>query len=82
MSAANLGNFNKIHLEEAEAFAAKLLRKRAENFGISEYADEAEIVNSEVYNVVKGWYTTGRLFDVSMQIPAGLIPGWKRREKA
>jgi N-methylhydantoinase A len=82
LSAANLGNFNKIHLEEAEAFAAKLLRKRAENFGISEYADEAEIVNSEVFNVVNGWYTTGRLFDVSMQIPAGLIPGWKGREKA
>jgi len=82
LSAANLGNLNKIHLEEAEAFAAKLLRKRAEDFGISEYADEAEIVNSEVFNVVNGWYTTGRLFDVSMQIPAGLIPGWKRREKA
>lgn len=82
LSAANLGNLNKIHLEEAEALAAKLLKERAEDFGISEYADEAEIVNSEVFNVVNGWYTSGRLFDVDMQIPAGLIPEWRRRERA
>ncbi len=75
-------NLNKISLDEAETLAAELLGKRAKDFGISEYADEAEIVNSEVFNVVNGWYTTGRLFDVNMQIPAGLIPEWKRREKA
>lgn len=73
-------NLNKISLDEAETLAADLLRERAKDFGISEYADEAEIVNSEVFNVVNGWYTTGRLFDVNMQIPAGLIPEWKRRE--
>jgi len=73
-------NLNKISLDEAETLAADLLRDRAKDFGISEYADEAEIVNSEVFNVVNGWYTTGRLFDVNMQIPAGLIPEWKRRE--
>ncbi len=82
LSAADLGNFNKIRLDEAESLAAKLLRERAEDFGISEYAGEAEIVNSEVFNVVSGWYTSGRLFDVDMQIPADLIPEWKRREKA
>ena len=81
LNATGIGNFNKMGLSEAEALAAKLLRKRAESFGISEYADEAEIVNSEVFNVVNGWYTVGRLFDVDMQIPAGLIPEWKRREK-
>lgn len=82
LNTTKFGNLNKIRLDEAEALAAELLRKRAEDFGISEYADEAEIVNSEVFNVVDGWYTTGRLFDVNMQIPAGLIPEWKRREKA
>lgn len=76
-----IGNFNKMGSSEAEALASELLRKRAESFGISEYSDEAEIVNSEVFNVVNGWYTVGRLFDVDMQIPAGLIPEWRRREK-
>jgi N-methylhydantoinase A/oxoprolinase/acetone carboxylase beta subunit len=80
--ATNFGNFNKIRLDDAEALAAKLLKERAEDFGISKYADEAEIVDSEVFNVVNGWLTAGRIFDVSMQIPAGLIPDWERREKA
>jgi N-methylhydantoinase A/oxoprolinase/acetone carboxylase beta subunit len=78
----DIGNFNRMRSEEAEALATKLLRDRAKKFGISEYADEAEIVGSEVFNVVQGWTTVGRLFDVSMQIPAGLIPEWNRREKA
>lgn len=82
LSITKFGNLNKVRLDEAEALAAELLRKRAEDFGVSKYADEAEIVNSEVFNVVNGWYTSGKLFDVSMQIPAGLIPEWKRREKA
>ncbi|AKB81389.1 N-methylhydantoinase (ATP-hydrolyzing) [Methanosarcina barkeri 3] len=82
LSTTKFGNLNKVRLDEAETLASELLRKRAEDFGISEYADEAEIVNSEVFNVVNGWYTSGKLFDVSMQIPAGLIPEWKRGEKA
>ena len=81
LNATNVGNFNRMGVDEAEALAAKLLRERAESFGISQYAGEAEIVNSEVFNVVNGWYTVGRLFDVNMQIPAGLIPEWKRRGK-
>lgn len=77
----SIGNSNKIGLDEAEVLAAKLFRKRLEKFGISEYASEAEVVNSEVFNVVNGWNTVGKLFDVEMQIPAGLIPEWKRRGK-
>jgi N-methylhydantoinase A/oxoprolinase/acetone carboxylase beta subunit len=78
----DIGNFNRMRSEEAEALATKLLVDRAKKFGISEYADEAEVVGSEVFNVVQGWTTVGRLFDVSMQIPAGLITEWNRREKA
>lgn len=78
----NIGNFNRMRSEEAETLAAKLLRDRAKRFGISEYVEEAEVVSSEVFNIVEGWLTVGRLFDVSMQIPAGLIPEWSRRGKA
>jgi N-methylhydantoinase A/oxoprolinase/acetone carboxylase beta subunit len=82
LSANDAGNFNRAGLDKAETLALKLLGERAKNFGISEYAGDAETVDSEVFNVVDGWYTVGRLFDVSMQIPAGLIPEWKRRGKA
>ena len=81
LNAADLSNFNKMGLDKAEILASKLLNERAEKFGISDYAKEAEIVNSEVFNVINGWYTVGRLFDVEMQIPAGLIPQWKRGKK-
>ncbi|MGA9187711.1 MAG: hydantoinase/oxoprolinase family protein [Methanosarcina sp.] len=81
LNVPDIGNFNRMGSDEAEALAAKLLRERAKSYGISEYADEAEIVNSEVFNIVSGWSTVGRLFDVNMQIPAGLIPEWKRGEK-
>jgi len=78
LNQTDIGNFNKMGLDEAEALASRLLRERAKNFGIVDYANEAEIVSSEVFNVVSGWYTVGRLFDVDMQIPAGLISEWKR----
>jgi N-methylhydantoinase A/oxoprolinase/acetone carboxylase beta subunit len=81
LSATGIINFNKMSLSQAEDLATELLSKRAKSFGIYEYSGEAEIVNSEVFNVVNGWYTVGKLFDVDMQIPAGLIPEWKRREK-
>ncbi len=82
LNSADIGNFNKMRSEDAEALATKLLRERAKSFGVFEYTDEAEVVSSEVFNVVEGWFTAGRLFDVSMQIPAGLIPEWNRRETA
>ena len=75
-------NINKMRSEDAEALAAELLRQRAGHFGISEYAGEAETTRSEVFNMIRGWATVGRLFDVSMQIPAGLIPDWKREGRA
>lgn len=78
----DIKNINNMRSEEAEGLALTLLRKRAENFGISEYADEAEITRSEVFNMVRGWSTVGRLFDVSMQIPAGLVSEWKRGVQA
>jgi hypothetical protein len=81
LDATGISSFDKMRLSEAEALATELLRRRAESFGISEYADEAEIVSSEVFNVVSGWHTVGKLFDVDMQIPTGLISEWKRREK-
>jgi N-methylhydantoinase A/oxoprolinase/acetone carboxylase beta subunit len=81
LSSSDASNFDRTGLGKAEALAAKLLKERAENLGISKYAGEAETVNSEVFNVVNGWNTVGKLFDVSMQVPAGLIPEWKRRGK-
>jgi len=68
----------KMNLEDAEKMARKLLAERAKRLGISEYAGEAEVTYSEVFNMVRGWSTVGRLLSVRMEIPAGLLTGWER----
>lgn len=67
----------KMGLEQAEAMAKKLIAERAGRFGIGEYAKEAEVTYSEIFNMVRGWSTVGRLLDVRMEIPAGILPGWR-----
>jgi N-methylhydantoinase A/oxoprolinase/acetone carboxylase beta subunit len=68
----------KMDLEQAEEMARKLLAQRAEHLGIGEYASEAEVTHSEVFNMIRGWSTVGRLLDVRMEIPAGILPSWGR----
>jgi hypothetical protein len=64
--------------DQAEQLAKQLLAERAKRLGIGEYACEAEVTYSEVFNMIRGWSTVGRLMDVRMEIPAGLLPSWVR----
>jgi N-methylhydantoinase A/oxoprolinase/acetone carboxylase beta subunit len=66
-----------MNLEQAEALARKLLAERAERLGIGEQAKEAEVTYSEIFNMVRGWSTVGRLLDVRLEVPAGILEGWR-----
>jgi len=68
----------KMTPDDAERLARRLLGERAALLGIGEYAGEAEVTYSEVFNMIRGWSTVGRLMDVRMEIPAGLLPSWGR----
>jgi len=68
----------KMSSEEAEKLARRLLAERAARLGIGEYAGEAEVTYSEVFNMIRGWSTVGRLFDLRLEILAGLLPAWRR----
>jgi len=68
----------KMSSEEAEKLARRLLSERAARLGIGEYAGEAEVTYSEVFNMIRGWSTVGRLFDLRLEILAGLLPAWRR----
>ncbi|NPV26033.1 MAG: hydantoinase/oxoprolinase family protein [Firmicutes bacterium] len=72
-----LPNAKRFFIEEANELGRQLLRERAAALGITEYADEMEIIHSEVFNMVRGWHTVGRLFDVTVQIAPGLIANWQ-----
>ena len=65
-------------LEQAEKMARQLMEDRANKMGIGEYAKETEVAYSEIFNMVRGWSTVCRLLDIRMEIPAGIIPGWRR----
>ncbi len=67
----------KMGLEQAEAMARKLIAERAERLGVGDYAKEAEVTYSEIFNMVRGWSTVGRLLDVRMEIPAGILVEWR-----
>jgi N-methylhydantoinase A len=68
----------KMTPDDAERLARRLIAERAARLGIGEYAAEAEVTYSEVFNMIRGWSTVGRLMDVRMEIPAGLLPSWGR----
>jgi len=68
----------KMTPEDAERLARRLLAERAALLGIGEYAGEAGVTYSEVFNMIRGWSTVGRLMDVRMEIPAGLLTSWGR----
>jgi len=70
-------NDRQMSLTQAEQLARRLLTERAERLGIGEYAAEAEVTRSEVFNMIRGWSTVGKLLDVRMEIPAGLLPSWR-----
>ncbi len=70
-------NDRQMSLTQAEQLARRLLTERAERLGIGEYAAEAEATRSEVFNMIRGWSTVGKLLDVRMEIPAGLLPSWR-----
>jgi N-methylhydantoinase A len=68
----------KMTSEDAERLARRLLAERADRLGIGEYAGEAEVTYSEVFNMIRGWSTVGRLMDVRMEVLAGLLTSWGR----
>ena len=70
-------NDRQMSLSQAEQLAGKLLAERASRLGIEEYACEAEVTSSEVFNMIRGWSTVGKLLDVRMEIPAGLLSSWR-----
>jgi len=65
-----------LRLDGAEQMALRLLAEKAVAAGIGEYADEAQITHSEVFNMVRGATTIGRLLSATAEIPAGLLSAW------
>lgn len=62
--------------EEAIALAKTKLFERAETLNIRDFAKDVEVVYSEVFNVIRGFDTAGRIFDVCVQAPRSILSGF------
>ncbi len=52
--------------------AKEWLLKRAKKLGLCFDLQEVEIIRKEMFNMVRGWNTVGRLFDITVQTPRGI----------
>ena len=52
--------------------AKEWLLKRAKKLGLCFDLHEVEIIRKEMFNMVRGWNTAGRLFDITVQTPRGI----------
>jgi len=59
--------------DQAVAKAFELLHKKAIRLGAEEKELEMEVVEDQQFNMVRGFYTTGRNIRVRVQIKPGLI---------
>jgi len=66
-------------LAGAEDFALDRLKEEGKKIGIPPQ-EEPELVYSELFNMVRGWRTEGRLIDVCVQFPTGIIDCWEEGE--
>ncbi len=64
-------------LADAEDLAQEWAARQAQILGIEPSLDDCEIVLSEQYNIVDGWATVGKVFDVRLERRCGLIEEWK-----
>lgn len=66
--------------DQAKDFCFARLRQEGQKLGIST-DEELELVYSEVFNMVRGWRTTGKLYDICVQFPTGIMENWLEERK-
>lgn len=64
-------------LEDAKELALQQLQRIAGLRGIGQYADRYEFFREEQFNIIRGWTTCGKLFDIGIQIAPGVIDEFK-----
>ena len=62
--------------EEAINLAKNKLYERADMLQVRDFAKIIEVVYSEVFNVIRGYGTAGRIFDVCVQTPRSILSGF------
>lgn len=59
--------------QKATELAKDWLIRRAAKYGLSIGLEEIEVTRKEVFNMIRDWTTVGRLFDITVQTPRGIV---------
>ncbi len=69
-------------LADAKRIAREWMARRGAALGLADPLADCEEVLAEQFNVVEGWFTKGRIFDVQLARGCGLVEEWKREGAA
>ncbi len=72
-----LPNPDRIQMKDIKELSEKELKALTEQKGMADYFSEREFFLEEQFNVIRGWSTFGRIFDVGITISPGVIKGFK-----
>ncbi|MGI6513490.1 MAG: hydantoinase/oxoprolinase family protein [Syntrophomonadales bacterium] len=72
-----LPDLSRIQMRDIKELGEKELRVLTEEKGMADYFCEREFFLEEQFNVIRGWSTSGRIFDVGITISPGVIKGFK-----
>lgn len=59
--------------EDALVLANDWLKKRAELYGLGNTLEKTEVTRRDVFTMVRNWITTGRIYDICVQTPRGIM---------
>lgn len=73
----SLDKVRNFQLEDARKLARNYLEKIGAERGMSSYVKESSFFMEEQFNMIRGWDTAGKLFDVGIQVTPGFIEEFK-----
>lgn len=59
--------------EDALLLAGDWLKKRAVKYGLDKTLEKTEVTRRDVFTMVRNWITTGRIYDICVQTPRGIM---------
>ncbi len=66
-----------MQIEDARMLAQDLLHRVAAEKDMAAYANEAEFYQEEQFNIIRGWDSPGKIFEIGIQITPGFIDEFK-----
>ncbi len=64
-------------MKDAQKLARDLLHRIVVEKDMASYMDDAEFYQEEQFNIIRGWDSTGKIFEMGIQIVPGFIEGFK-----